>query len=79
MLIEILLLNSRPCSTHEIRVSRARGPLSASVVLLTHRRENQNQNVMFVIAGGLEDDYLFLIFGGLGRGVKKLRAQKRNI
>lgn len=46
MLIEILLLNSRQCSTYDIP-NPSRGPLSVCLFFsLAHRRENLNQNVI---------------------------------
>lgn len=74
MLIEILLLNSRPCSTYEIP-NPSRGPLSVSVVLFFSSQEGKSEPKHdFVLPGGL-----FLSKWGNGGGVKKLRVQKRNI
>lgn len=74
MLIEILLLNSRPCSTYEIP-NPSRGPLSVSVVLFFSSQEGKSEPKLdFVLPEGL-----FLSNIRAMGGVKKLRVQKRNI
>lgn len=75
MLIEILLLNSRPCSTYELP-NPSRGPLSVSVVLFFSSQKGKSEPKHdFVLPGGLEDDDSYLFFCQMnkrwGEGLKR--------